>query len=107
MDALDRDGCHYRRRVLRFSCELPVVRIIAALLAAMPSGAAISTLPPAGFRVARLVTCLIFPLSWLWVGYVAASFLIGATRFGTLLSATLAAALVDITTCAWAHTTSG
>jgi hypothetical protein len=83
MDALDRDGRHYRRRVQRFSCpaahrsvqrllntmralarplffaawvcptitllfgELPVVRIIAAVLAAMLSGAAISTLPPA------------------------------------------------------------
>jgi glucan phosphoethanolaminetransferase (alkaline phosphatase superfamily) len=50
--------------------ELPVARVIAAVLAAILSGAAISTLPPAGFRVARLITCLIFPLSWLWVGYV-------------------------------------
>jgi glucan phosphoethanolaminetransferase (alkaline phosphatase superfamily) len=50
--------------------DLPVVRIIAAVLAAMLSGAAISALPPAGFRVARLITCLLFPLCWLWVGYV-------------------------------------
>ena len=130
--------------------DLPVVRIIAAMLAAMLSGAAISTLPPAGFRVARLITCLIFPLSWLWVGYVtlngtgptaidaltalenttsseaytalgllvnarsivmgvlqagllAASYLSGTTRFGTPLRAMLAAALVAMTTCAWAQ----
>ena len=130
--------------------ELPVVRIIAAVLAAMLSGAASSTLPPAGFRVARLITCLIFPLSWLWVGYVtlngngptaiecvdgsgehqlvrgvhgprvdgqralhihrllqasllAASYLSGTTRFGRPLRAMLAAALVAITTCAWAQ----
>jgi glucan phosphoethanolaminetransferase (alkaline phosphatase superfamily) len=50
--------------------ELPVVRVIAAVLAAILSGAAIAALPPAGFRVARLITCLIFPLAWLWVGYV-------------------------------------
>ena len=130
--------------------ELPVVRIIAAVLAVMLSGAAISTLPPTGFRLVRLITCLIFPLTWLWVGYVtlngngptaidaltalentnsseaytalglmvnarsvligllqagllAGSYLSGTTRFGPLLRATLAAALVAITTCAWAQ----
>jgi len=50
--------------------DLPVVRVVAAVLAAILSGVAISTLPPPGFRIARLITCLIFPLSWLWVGYV-------------------------------------
>ena len=130
--------------------ELPFVRIIAAVLAAMLTGAAISALPAAGFRVARLITCLIFPLSWLWVGYVtlngngptaidalmalentnsseaytalgllvnarslligllqasllAASYLSAMTPFGTPLRAMLAAALVAITTCAWAQ----
>jgi glucan phosphoethanolaminetransferase (alkaline phosphatase superfamily) len=106
MDALDRDGHHYRggvqgfilrdgsstgitaldimpalARPLFFAAwvcptitllfgDLPIVRVIAAVLAAVLSGAAISTLPPAGFRIARLITCLIFPLSWLWIGYV-------------------------------------
>jgi glucan phosphoethanolaminetransferase (alkaline phosphatase superfamily) len=50
--------------------DLPGVRVIGALLAAILSGAAVSTLPPTGFRIARLITCLIFPLSWLWIGYV-------------------------------------
>jgi glucan phosphoethanolaminetransferase (alkaline phosphatase superfamily) len=50
--------------------ELPFVRIAAAMLAAVLCGAALSSLPPTGFRIARFVTCLIFPLSWLWVGYV-------------------------------------
>ena len=47
-----------------------MVRMVAAVLAAILSGAALSTLPPAGFRIARLITCLLVPLSWLWVGYV-------------------------------------
>jgi glucan phosphoethanolaminetransferase (alkaline phosphatase superfamily) len=50
--------------------ELPFVRIVAAMLAAVLCGAALSSLPPAGFRIARFLSCLIFPLSWLWVGYV-------------------------------------
>jgi glucan phosphoethanolaminetransferase (alkaline phosphatase superfamily) len=130
--------------------ELPVVRITAAMLAATLCGVALSTLPPAGFRVARLITCLIFPLSWSWLGYVtlngngptavdaltalantnsseaytalglmlnARSILIGllqasllaasclsvTSHFGPLSRATLAAALVAITTCAWAQ----
>jgi glucan phosphoethanolaminetransferase (alkaline phosphatase superfamily) len=49
---------------------LPVVRMVAAALAAILCGAALATLPPAGFRIARLITCLLVPLSWLWVGYV-------------------------------------
>ncbi len=50
--------------------DLPVVRIIAAVLASVLCGATLSALPPTGFRIARLITCLIFPLTWLWVGYV-------------------------------------
>ena len=51
--------------------ELPLTRLVAAVLATILCGAALSTLPAAGFRVARLITCLLAPLSWLWVGYVA------------------------------------
>jgi glucan phosphoethanolaminetransferase (alkaline phosphatase superfamily) len=50
--------------------ELPMIRMVAAVLAAILCGAALSTLPPAGFRIARLITCLLVPLLWLWVGYV-------------------------------------
>jgi glucan phosphoethanolaminetransferase (alkaline phosphatase superfamily) len=50
--------------------ELPVIRMVAAVLAAILCGAALSTLPTEGFRIARLTTCLLAPLSWLWVGYV-------------------------------------
>jgi glucan phosphoethanolaminetransferase (alkaline phosphatase superfamily) len=50
--------------------ELPLIRLAAAALAVILCGAAVSSLPPAGFRVARLIACLLVPLSWLWVGYV-------------------------------------
>jgi glucan phosphoethanolaminetransferase (alkaline phosphatase superfamily) len=50
--------------------ELPLFRMLAAALAVSLCGAALSSLPPAGFRVARLTTCLLVPLSCLWVGYV-------------------------------------
>jgi glucan phosphoethanolaminetransferase (alkaline phosphatase superfamily) len=50
--------------------DLPMPRMVAAVLAAILCGAALSTLPPIGFRVARLITCLLVPLSWLWIGYV-------------------------------------
>jgi glucan phosphoethanolaminetransferase (alkaline phosphatase superfamily) len=50
--------------------ELPLARVGAAVLATILAGAALATLPPAGFRTARLITCLIFPLTWLWTGYV-------------------------------------
>ena len=51
--------------------ELPLARIIAAALATVLCGAVLATLPPRAFRAARVLTCLIFPLSWMWVGYVA------------------------------------
>src|SRR5579862_2978572 len=50
--------------------DLPMPRMVAAVLAAILCGAALSTLPLIGFRVARLITCLLVPLSWLWIGYV-------------------------------------
>jgi glucan phosphoethanolaminetransferase (alkaline phosphatase superfamily) len=50
--------------------ELPLPRMVAALLAVILCGIAVSTLPPVGFRIARVITCLLAPLSWLWVGYV-------------------------------------
>src|ERR1700693_2089508 len=51
--------------------DLPPARIIAAVGAAALSGALLAALPPAGFRVARLLTTLLFPLSWRWIAYVA------------------------------------
>ncbi len=50
--------------------ELPLARIVAATLATVLCGAVLATLPPVGFRAARVLTCLVFPLSWMWVGYV-------------------------------------
>jgi glucan phosphoethanolaminetransferase (alkaline phosphatase superfamily) len=49
---------------------LPTDRIIAAFCAAALSGAVLSALPVTGFRVARLLTVIVLPLSWLWIGYV-------------------------------------
>lgn len=50
--------------------DLPAIRIVAVVLAAVLCGTVLSTLPPAGFRIAQLITGLLVPLSWLWVGYV-------------------------------------
>jgi glucan phosphoethanolaminetransferase (alkaline phosphatase superfamily) len=49
---------------------LPAERIIAAFCAAALSGALLSALPVRGFRAARLLTVIVLPLSWLWIGYV-------------------------------------
>lgn len=50
--------------------ELPLASIAAAVEAAVLSGAILTLLPPAGFRAARLLTTLLYPLWWFWVGYV-------------------------------------
>jgi glucan phosphoethanolaminetransferase (alkaline phosphatase superfamily) len=49
---------------------LPADRIFAAFAAAGLSGVLICALPSAGFRVARLVTLIVSPLSLMWIAYV-------------------------------------
>jgi glucan phosphoethanolaminetransferase (alkaline phosphatase superfamily) len=50
--------------------ELPLAGIAAAIEAAVLTGALLALLPPLGFRAARLLTTVLFPLWWFWVGYV-------------------------------------
>jgi glucan phosphoethanolaminetransferase (alkaline phosphatase superfamily) len=50
--------------------DLAFDRIAAAAVAAALTGAVVATLPSPAFRIARLLTTLLFPLTWLWVGYV-------------------------------------
>jgi glucan phosphoethanolaminetransferase (alkaline phosphatase superfamily) len=50
--------------------ELPVAKIVAAIGAAAITGTALALLPGAAFRLSRLLMTLLFPLSWLWIGYV-------------------------------------
>ena len=80
---------------------LPPDRLCAAFIAAALSGALICALPVAGFRVARLVTLLLLPVSWLWVGYVSlngmgpsASDALGMLANTTFVEATTALHLV-------------
>lgn len=49
---------------------LPGSRIVGAFAAAALSGVLLSALPVAGFRVARMLTAILLPLSLLWIGYV-------------------------------------
>ena len=49
---------------------LPVERIVAACIAAALSGALLSSLPSAAFRIARGLILLLQPLALLWLGYV-------------------------------------
>jgi glucan phosphoethanolaminetransferase (alkaline phosphatase superfamily) len=49
--------------------ELPIANIVAAIGAAAITGAVLALLPTAAFRLSRRIATVLFPLSWLWVGY--------------------------------------
>ncbi|HUN74431.1 MAG TPA: sulfatase-like hydrolase/transferase [Steroidobacteraceae bacterium] len=49
---------------------LPASRIVASVGAAGLSGALLCILPWRAFRIARVITAALLPLSWLWIGYV-------------------------------------
>jgi glucan phosphoethanolaminetransferase (alkaline phosphatase superfamily) len=51
------------------SGDLEPARVFAAVALAVCSGLALASLPARAFRIVRVVTTVLFPLCWLWIGY--------------------------------------